>query len=717
LYPSASSPTSSPSPYGALRSTSAGLHDSLVTVSASKSEDPQIDADRALLEEAQERFRTVVSSESLWRAKAQEELNFCDALEHWDAGMREERGTRPCLTFDRIGPSIDQVVNDARQSPPEAKVSPAGGKVDDELAEIIQGLLRNIDEDSGAITAYMTAYEHACKVGRGWWRIHFEFEHDDGFEQKITVKRVPNLFSVYADPSVLEFDYSDMNWAFVTEDIDKSTFQSEHPDSLTAGSNFESINDKIRTEWYPKGAIRVAEYWWVETEETSIALLPGGKTAPADQAPAGAQTRKVKKRKVFGAKITGGEVLERWDWPGKWIPLVPCLGREYIKEGKRHYRGMIRAAMDSNRMFDYMLSREAETIGLASIVQWLVAEGQLEGLEYQWAQANRKSLPFLEYKTKDQAGQPVPAPQRIFSTPPLGGIAQAVQHMDEASKSTLATWNPSLGGPSPEASGRAITARQRESDNAHFNYHDNLVRARWHSARIIIDLIPHVYNEQRALHILNPDGSSRRIQINMPWIEKGAQVLYSFEGPLRCDVTIGTGPTYANRRAEANDKLMQLAQFLPILAARAPDLIVKAADIPEGEAIADRVRPPDVQNEQEGQPPVPPQVQQQMAQLAAQNQQLTAAVHHLSDLIERDVLKYQSAERIALQGNQARILAAEVSSKNAAAIQLAQMDHDAIRHQLDARMEDLHFQQSIEQDAAELAAQQQQQQAQPQSAA
>lgn len=676
-----------------------GLRDQTVKVEVANSEeDNKPTADEDLLERAQEDFRRCISWESPWRQRAEEELKFVDGLEHWDGAMKEERKGRPCLTFDRIGPAIDQVVNDARQNPPEPKIRPVGGGADKETAEILQGLLRNIDQDSSAAIAYLTAYEHAVKIGRGAWRIHFEFENDhwvgddltpEAFIQKLVVQRIANPFSVYPDPASDAFDYTDMRFCFVTEDMSLEAFKSLYPKSKTATySNFEGVGDKIRTEWFPRGTVRVAEYWWVETEHENIAQLNTGQVMLLSEVPQGANVinrRRREKRTVHMAKLTGAEVLEQSVWPGKFIPIVVVNGREVIKDGKRTLRGMIRTAMDSNLAFDYMMSKEVETVALSSIVQWMVAEGQIENFEYQWTQANRKALPFLEYRT-EVGGKAVPPPQRIFSTPPLGAISESIAHMDEATKMNTATWNPSLGGPSPEASGRAITARQRESDNAHFNFHDNLMRAIRHSARVELDLIPHIYSEARMITILDPDGSNRDVAVNQPLVFKGQQRIFALAGPARYDVTVDAAPSYASRRAEGADKLIQAMQFIPGIGMRAPDLVVKALDIPDGDIIADRVRPPDVQVEQDGSaPPIPPQIQGLIAQQHQMIVGMSQRMQGLEQIIKEKLIETASKERIATQTNLARAYSAEVSAKSAVAQQLAQQDHAHVENELDRR--------------------------------
>lgn len=703
-------------PYLTQGYTSQSANSPQVEVSAKKKEefDPSA-ADREFLTVAHDRFERSNQVEKDWRINATEELDFI-AGEHWTQDMKDERKGRPCLTFDRIGPSCDQVTNNMRQNPPEARIAPVGSMATKDEADLIQGLLRNIDQDSNGETAYITAYDYAVKVGRGWWRNSFDWETDDpdspdAMLQKIVTKRIRNPFSVYPDPAAEEFDYSDMRYLFATEDLDENEFRDQwggDEGTVTAGyaSNLEGIGDKIRQSWFPKGSIRVAEYWYVEFEDVEVCMVsvPDQKTGrnysvirkadvPEELWGKIVGTRKIRQRKVKGALITGFEVLKKWDWKGKWIPFIPVLGKEVFHDNKITLRGMIRPAMDSNLAYDYMASKESEAIGLAPISQWLVAEGQLENQEYQWADANRRAVAFLTYKPQGSADNPIPPPIRINAEPAVQAITQALVHRDADIKAALNTWDPNLGEPAGSQSGRAIGAIQRQADNAHFNYADNLRRSMKHDARVKMDLMPYVYSEERVISIFDPDGTSRQVWINKVMVDKGLQKFFRIGedySPARYDVTIGSGPSYASRKAQAGDQLMQLAQSMPGPMQRALDLVVRTLDIPDADKIADRLRPPDIQQDAEGQMPIPPQVQAKLAQQGQMIQALSGELQKISGLLEKQILDIQSKERIAAQNNLTKVFTAEVAAKSEEAQLLAKLDHGAVEHQLNLRADLLH---------------------------
>ena len=68
----------------------------------------------------------------------------------------------------------------------------------------------------------------------------------------------------------------------------------------------------------------------------------------------------------------GGKRKARKSTPGAWRSSV--LGRELIVDGKPRLSGMVRPAMDANLSYDYMRSRQVQSVGLGTINPWLVAD-------------------------------------------------------------------------------------------------------------------------------------------------------------------------------------------------------------------------------------------------------------------------------------------------------------------------------------------------------
>ena len=166
---------------------------------------------------------------------------------------------RPCLTINRCPAFAKQVINDARQNRPSISTHPYGEGADKETSEILNGLIRNIQNVSRADIVYDTALEFAVYMGFGYMRADVEYTHDDAFDQDIMIKRVANPFSVYGDPLSTEGDSSDWNSAFVIDKLDEDAFEKKYPNASTRG--FEVQGDENTQLWYEDDRIQVAERW------------------------------------------------------------------------------------------------------------------------------------------------------------------------------------------------------------------------------------------------------------------------------------------------------------------------------------------------------------------------------------------------------------------------------------------------------------------------
>jgi hypothetical protein len=125
---------------------------------------------------------------------------------------------------------------------------------------------------------------------------------------------------------------------------------------------------------------------------------------------------------VKWVKLTGIEILEEAVWAGKYIPVIPVYGQTLTVENKRKKFGLVRMAKDPQRMYNFWTTSITESVALAPKAKWLLAEGQDEGHENEWAMANIKSMPVLRYKQTDIDGRVAPPPTRLQPEPPPTGI-------------------------------------------------------------------------------------------------------------------------------------------------------------------------------------------------------------------------------------------------------------------------------------------------------
>jgi len=154
--------------------------------------------DEQLLSDAKDAFALCEEAEAENRAEALDDLRFAKLGEQWPEHVRLQRikDGRPCLTINRQPAFIRQVVNEARQNRPSIKVHPVDSLADPAIAEIYDGLIRNIERTSKADVAYDTAVDGAVSNGFGYFRINTDYPDEGSFDLDLRIERIANPFSV-----------------------------------------------------------------------------------------------------------------------------------------------------------------------------------------------------------------------------------------------------------------------------------------------------------------------------------------------------------------------------------------------------------------------------------------------------------------------------------------------------------------------------------------
>jgi len=599
------------------------------------------DYESGVIEEAKEFLRFCSDNDSNNRVEALDDLKFAGG-DQWPVEIQNSRllESRPYLTINKIDAYCRQITNQQRQQRPRMKAHGMNNDSDEKVAEIITGICRHIENQSDADAAYDNAFDFAVRMGWGYWRITHDYPRPDSFDQEIYIKRIENPFMVYFDPNSNEPDGSDAEKCLITEVISKEAFRKMYPGADDgAGFNPRGTGDS-QSEWITKEDIRVAEYFYTERKRMKLLLLSDGTTCYEDEKPketvmqdAGiyvVSKRETIKKQIKWCKLTGMQILEQSDWVGKYIPVVPVYGQQLIVDSKKKKFGLTRMAKDPQRMYNFWSTALTESVALAPKAKFLLAEGQDEGHEMEWNTANVKSMPVLRYKQTDSDGRPAPVPTRIQPEPPPAGIITALQGLDGDLKAVVGIYDPTQL-PNGNQSGKAINGMQQQSDMTNFHYYDNLTRSIRQTGRIIVDLIPHIYDKERVLRIIGADGKGELVTLNKPSVdEQGVEKVLNDVTVGEYDIVMETGPGYASKRAEAVDSMMGLFQAEPALVQVAGDLLIRNMDFPGADVIADRLAASNPMAQIDDKSDVPPQVQMQLAQSKKMIQDLEQQISQMT---------------------------------------------------------------------------------------
>ncbi|HEX5508934.1 MAG TPA: portal protein [Pseudolabrys sp.] len=622
--------------------------------SRSRAEDDDLDSgDDKILREAKDRFKRCQEWESEFRRLYVMDVKFANADSdngwQWPDDLRRDReaNKRPALTINKTMRHVAMITNDARQNKPSVAIKPTGNESSFTSAQIYEGLVRDIEYKSGAQDIYDDATDSQVEGGIGWWRVAQVYPDDDSFDQELRIEPVKNHLNVYLDPDIKKKDGSDARFGFVFDELPEEEFKRTYPniDLATLGST-TGLSESDIENWIKQDYIRIAEYYrlvetldelyWVEDEQGNQSTFRKSK-APAGfeklLVPGKFKKRKIVVKNLEWYKIAGNKIIDRRELKGQYIPLVRVVGIERVIDGALERKGFVRGLKDPQRMYNYNSSASVEFGALQTKTPFTGAAAAFEGNEVAWNNANRNNAAYLTFRHIDSDGVAIPAealPRRV--DPPnaasvfLEGMKIAASELEMVS----GQYPAQMGQPSNERSGKAIAERQRQADTATYLFVNNLAMAIRYTGKIIIDLVPHIYDTKRVIQILGKDGTQSKVTVD-PALEQA--ILQKQEGEVinvlfnpnvgKYEVESDVGPAYATQRQEAWNAFVQIVTGAPALIDEIGDLMFRSADFPLADKIAERLRRKIQANAPyllEDGGPTPQMAQMQQALTAAQGQ-------------------------------------------------------------------------------------------------
>jgi len=520
----------------------------------------------------------------------------------------KELDNRIAMTFNKLPQFINKVTGSQRSTVQTIKITPTGRSIGKEepkmetgqgkevpLSDILTDVVREIEYASNAKSHYKTAFKHALEGGFGWLRVLTEYQ-EDGFDLDIKIAGQRDRWSVIVDPKAVLQDMSDMNWCFISERISLKEFDIRYPNKsheALVGSDTQQYS----TFWGEDDTVTITEYFRREPVTKEIVLMSDGKTYDAKDieplieyfAEMGIEEqdrRKVQSHKVVWCKISQGDILEdEIEFPTTTIPVIPVFGREIDFRGRRVLKGLIDDGIDAQIALNRMRSSAIERIDASPLAPFVATDKSIEGYENMWADANTVRYSTLVYRKGEE--RPTREQGAVIPTAEL----QVTSVLDNDMKASIGMFNASLGETSNEISGKAIKARQQESDVGTYEFIDNYENAIRRVGLLVTEMIPKVYDTERILRIRGADGQTDTIEINKVVQDPntGEDVVINALDHGKCTVVIGTGASYETKAEQNAEQILDLMKVNPQVSQVGSDLLVKNLDFADSDVLATRL--------------------------------------------------------------------------------------------------------------------------------
>lgn len=594
----------------------------------------------------------------------------------WDQADRDARKTagRPCLSFDELGQYVNQLVNDARETNRAIEVNPAGDASTAGVARLVGDLVRQIERKSNAQLAYTAMFENAVSGSYGFLRVLPRYVQTKvgesptarAFDQELFIDAIPNP-DVVVPGHFMKADLSDCTRMWTHERFEPKAFKARF--GKKAVSSLDVVARAAGPKWADAKGVWVRECWEVRSTPRTLLLIDGGDPANplvvwADtyegEQPENVRERVVDQPTVYQCVTNGYDILdERSDWPGRYLPIIGCIGKVLWSEEDRQILSLIRNALGPQQLFNYYCTSEAELVGMTPKFPWFYYKGVLDPVnEAALKDSNRVPVGGIAVDPAPEgwnpAAGPVPFPTRNPYEPPIQAFEIGAESTRRRIQSATGTgFLPTDAQRVNQKSGVALKEITTSAAKGAFHFIDNFEHALRRTGEVLVDLIPHYYDRPRDVHVLGKDRKPIQVRINdrevPPQSKDYGEQPIMLSPDVELDVALGTGPSYDSERDKASEFADQLVQARPEVFAAIGGDVVRLKNLgPEGDKIAevlDALAPPPVQQlKAKGQAPTPRE-QQLMTQLQQAQQQ----IQQLSQVIASDQHKEQAKAAAAGQ--------------------------------------------------------------------
>jgi len=518
----------------------------------------------------------------------------------WEDGIYNEyrRNGKPRYTFDQVTPILDQLSGEIERSEFGVQVHPAGDDTDKEQAARIAGLVRGIQRNSNADAIFNAIARNVVTGGFDCMLLKTGEINDRSFDQDIIYERIYNSWDrVWFDTGAVEQDMRDADYAFLLSAIPRKSYNERWPDR--SGSSL-SQGDIYENYWNKEDVVIIAHVYYAEYRDREIVQTNLGRVFDREEiepvlddlAQLGEvieNTRTVKDRYFKVRKFDAAgwiDAAEETVW--ERVPIIPFFANYQVIENKVVYNGAVLKMMDAQRVFNYAKSREVEEGALAPREKLMMTLEQAKGHQDELATMNVNTDPVQFYNHED--GQP--APFKLGGATVNQSLNVTSTDMANMMRATTGVFDATMGENVNAQSGVAIERLQNRGNNTNSKYFQSMTIGIGAAGKATVDAIPAVYDTERTLRILGPEGLPEMVQFNQVVVDAqtGQPITLNDLSAGKYDVYAEAGPSYDSKQSQTVSTMLEIAQVMPNILEFGADILLRSVSGPEMDKLADRAR-------------------------------------------------------------------------------------------------------------------------------
>lgn len=485
---------------------------------------------KALLTEADQSWSRVHN-------RIKQDLRYVGAADQWDRADIMLRGdNRARQQFPLLDKYVERIVGNYNLNPYSIQIE-ALTDMAEQTATIMQGLVNNIEAASETRYAYRQALRNAAATGYGWLSVttdYGELKGPDGtnlIEAKI--ETIEDPCSVVIDPSSRFVDGRDAQWACVREWLGKKTAEQ------LFGKAIVQDDDGTSGVWNgdspsQKGIVEVLTFYERLVDEKGLTYI--------------------KKSRIVGGKLATENGQEQMKLPLSRIPIVPVYGLPVIEQNRVNYVSIVHRAIDAQKDINFAVSTGAERLALSPTAKIIASVEGISGMEAQYADANRSNRSVLTYRALDEAGNPLPKPDKLDPAVNPQDISQYYALYTQAIAECVGIPLDGIGGSSTkQLTAEETLTKARAAETVLSTLYENLAVSVRAIGKLVLDIIHSQYVGNRPVLTMGNDG---RMQSQQMDFGEGMSV----DG---LNIRVEAGPLLSTQRKENVQSFLQLYQLAP----------------------------------------------------------------------------------------------------------------------------------------------------------
>lgn len=638
-----------------------------------KSDDKQLDCIREDIRDWYQYF-----AENIARHKEMKSFN---AGSQWTYQISQEyqNQQKEPLVLNLSARFIKRVVGEMLTNSPQVKVTASTVDQDPKVIETKNDVIRTICHKEKFDQAKQAAFTDALSGGWGVLSIYTQYADGLTFDQEVKIETVNDATLGFFDPSATQPTKADGNYAGLINYIPEKEFKRRWPGKEISMKSFipEDAQSYV-DQGSGQRMVQVADYYKKKYKKVTIVkvspTLDGSDSADIKKADFSLYVKKFneqEKQKMLIAQLTGqqyqpqekpqiyqerkasivsitcirctyDQVLEEYEWPSTYLPVIFVAGSYAYLEGLQRTTSYTEDIVDIQRFINYLWSEMVIYIRRARKEGFIGTPEMAEGREEIWRNPERvQGLLLANFDARVPGGLPIPL-TNVLTIPPV--LIELYQTAVQTMMQIIGQSEASLGLQGNERSGLAIERRRmQESYNTTSNY-QYLLYATEQAGMIINDLVDKLYDSERPMMLKRKDGTDYATILNKQ--NNDTDDMENSIADTKAIVSIDASSNYEFQRLEERDFMMGIAQLNPQVAlSQFGDLLGKTLKSEITNELVDRLQmglAPDIKAKVTGQP-MPSQQPNPMIQLEQQKIQMMQQQNALKgQQIQTEVQKNQN---------------------------------------------------------------------------